>query len=155
MVDPSIIQKTQESAMTILSSPWQIIVSFLWLLGIVIIVTWWATKRVSGIVTWKGLAEALKTIEESRANAMKEHKEDDLRMFQEMAERYQKGLEMSAEKFKEGMDLTAKYLQQVTKEQDVIRGRSDTTANDLIQIKSALKVMLPKDVSEKIFQEAS
>lgn len=155
MVDPTIAEKTQDSVAVIMSQPISIIAAFLWVLGIAILITWWATRRVGQAVTGSDLAAAIQTAGIAIEKKIDDHKHDDERMFQETAERYQRGMEMASEKFVDGMRLAGDYLKKVTEEQQVIREKSDGTANDFTQIKGALKALLPEDVAKKIFQEAS
>lgn len=148
-------QDTQQHIVTLLSQPVAVLVAVAWLMGIVIWLTWWVTNHVNKFVSWTGLSKAIEKVQEALLKALKEHKDEDIRMFDETANRYQKGMEMATQKFKEGMDLTGKYLQQVTAEQQTIRQKAEATTNDLHEIKGALRALLPEEQANKIFKEAS
>lgn len=145
--------KVFHALVVMLAEPKSVLTSFLVLLAVVIVLTWWVTRRVMSYATWKGVASAIESALSPVMKAIEEHKSEDLRMWNDTSERYQRGMEMTSEKFTQGMELTSKYLQQVTKEQEFIRSKSDKTASDLSEIKGALKVLIPDHLQKNIFKE--
>lgn len=147
--------ETQKYLLTLLSQPIAVLVAFAWLLGIVIWVTWWLTSKASKFATWEGVARMITAAEESREKILKEHKDEDTRMFEQMANSYQKGMQISSEKFSEGMKLASSYLRGVTEELKKVNDKTDKQAIHLGEVRGALKVLIPKDKAEEIFKEAS
>ena len=165
--DPATIQTTQQAIKTLMASPTSIILAFLWLLGIAVLLTWWATRRIGNFATWPGVTKAIKAESSAQAEALtkaaKEHADLDLRMFEEareerlrliteMGDRYQRGMEMASEKFTEGMKSTSGYLKDVTEQIEVVRKNQETVIQNFRQIKGGIQALVPEE-AKKIFQD--
>lgn len=143
------------SVSTVLSQPVAVVVAVCWLLGSVVFVTWWVTRRVSRFATWQGVARMIEASNEGRDKEMQGHKQEDLRMFQDMADRYQRGMEMASERFTEGTALTAQFMRDVSKELKAVNEKADKNAIQLGEVRGALRVLISEDKAKEIFKESA